>query len=339
MMQKNKTKLLITGGAGFIGYNLIKYLIKKNNYKILNLDKISYAGYYYKKYPIKSKNYKLIKCDIGNNKKIKKILNEYRPDKIINLAAESHVDNSINNPTQFIKNNILSTFNFIENVRIYLKNNKFNKNFVFHHISTDEVYGDLEYKKIKFKETSPYNPSSPYSASKSSIDQILKAYYRTYKFPIIISVCSNNFGPYQNIEKLIPKTINNILMNKKIPIYGNGMQIRDWIYVSDHVSALEKIFMQGSKGETYNISTNNVKTNIDIIKNIIKIFDRSHPRKNKKSYSDLISYVEDRPGHDKKYALDSSKIKKKLNWRVSSSFNKALELTVKWYIKEKIKNV
>ena len=338
-MKSKKINILITGGAGFIGYNLINYLIQTNKYEILNLDKISYASKYYKKNPIKSKNYKFIKCDIGNNKKVKTILKNFKPDKIINLAAESHVDNSINNPSKFIKNNILSTFNFIENIRLYLKFNKYNKNFVFHHISTDEVYGDLENKKIKFKETSPYNPSSPYSASKSSIDQILKAYFRTYRFPVIISMCSNNFGPYQNIEKLIPKTINNILINKKIPIYGNGMQIRDWIYVVDHVKALEKVFMRGSIGETYNISTNNTKTNIDIIKNIIKIFDKIYPRKNNKSYLDLISYVEDRPGHDKKYALDSSKIKKKLNWKFASDFNQSLELTIKWYINKKNKNV
>ena len=277
-MKSKKLNILITGGAGFIGHNLINYLIETKKYKILNLDKISYASVYYKENPIKSKNYKFIKCDIGNNKKVKTILKNFKPDKIINLAAESHVDNSINNPSKFIKNNILSTFNFIENVRLYLKFNNYNKNFVFHHVSTDEVYGDLENKKTKFKETSPYNPSSPYSASKSSIDQILKAYFRTYKFPVIISMCSNNFGPYQNIEKLIPKTINNILINKKIPIYGNGMQIRDWIYVVDHVKALEKVFMRGSIGETYNISTNNTKTNIDIIKNIIKIFDRIYKK-------------------------------------------------------------
>ena len=338
-MKSKKLNILITGGAGFIGHNLINYLIETKKYKILNLDKISYASVYYKENPIKSKNYKFIKCDIGNNKKVKTILKNFKPDKIINLAAESHVDNSINNPSKFIKNNILSTFNFIENVRLYLKFNNYNKNFVFHHVSTDEVYGDLENKKTKFKETSPYNPSSPYSASKSSIDQILKAYFRTYRFPVIISMCSNNFGPYQNIEKLIPKTINNILINKKIPIYGNGMQIRDWIYVVDHVKALEKVFMHGSIGETYNISTNNTKTNIDIIKIIIKIFDRIYPKKNKKSYLDLISYVEDRPGHDKKYALDSSKIKKKLNWKFASDFNQSLELTIKWYINKKNKNV
>ncbi len=333
-MKKNKTRLLITGGAGFIGYNLINHLLKKNKYEILNLDKISYAGYYYKKYPIVSKNYKFAKFDIGNIKKINTLLNDFKPNKIINLAAESHVDNSIKNPSKFIRNNVISIFNFIEEVRNYIKNNKVKKNFIFHHISTDEVYGDLAKSGSAFTEQSPYRPSSPYSASKSSIDHILRAYFRTYNFPVVISVCSNNFGPFQNIEKLIPLVINNIINEKKIPIYGNGMQIRDWIYVLDHVDALEKVFLKGIKGETYNISTNNRLTNISIIKKIIEIFDKDFPRPNKKSYSDLITYVKDRPGHDQKYALNNNKIKKGLNWNRSTNFNKSLELTIKWYIKE-----
>ncbi len=337
-MKRSRTRLLITGGAGFIGYNLVNYLLKKNKYNILNIDKLSYAGYYYKKYPIVSKNYKFVKCDIGNKNKIRKLLNTFKPNKIINLAAESHVDNSINNPSEFIKNNVISIFNFIEEVRNYLQKNKVNDNFIFHHISTDEVYGDLEKNRNAFSEQSPYRPSSPYSASKSSIDHILRAYFRTYNFPVVISICSNNFGPFQNVEKLIPLTINNIIHEKNIPIYGNGKQIRDWIYVLDHVDALERVFKKGIMGETYNISTNNKLSNIEVIKKIIKIFDRDFPRSNKESYSNLIRYVKDRPGHDNKYILNSNKIKKKLNWNLSSSFNKSLELTIKWYIKEINKN-
>jgi dTDP-glucose 4,6-dehydratase len=331
-------RFLITGGAGFIGSSLIRYIIQKTNFVVYNIDKLTYAS------NLKSlndcqdiKRYFFKKVDICNARKIRNILEKFRPDVIIHLAAETHVDRSINGPSEFIKTNILGTYTLLEETRRYwlsLSNNR-KKNFKFHHVSTDEVYGDLKNKKDFFREETPYMPSSPYSASKASSDHLVRAWQRTFKLPTVITNCSNNYGPNQHPEKLIPLTILNALNGKKIPIYGNGKQIRDWLYIDDHVEALLKVALNGKIGETYNIGGKNEIKNIEVVEKICKTLDQLHPSKHKKvkKYKQLIYFVRDRPGHDKRYAIDARKIRKKLNWVPKQKFETGIKKTVKWYLK------
>ncbi len=317
-------KIIVTGGLGFIGSNLIKLLIKKN-YFVINVDKVSYASNFYNTRDFSNKNnYKFVKMDINNRIKFKKILNKYKPIAIFNLAAETHVDRSIDGPGEFIKSNIVGVFNLLETFRDFTKKNKKTK---LIHISTDEVYGDV--LKGRSKETDPYKPSSPYAASKASSDHLVYSYVRTYKLNAIITNCSNNYGPNQHPEKLIPKLIYNIINNKALPLYGKGKNSREWIFVDDHCEALLKVLRNGSKGEFYNIGSNININNLDIAKLLINIAKKQIDLgKNVK-----IKFVKDRPGHDVRYALDSKKIKKKLKWKTMISLKKGLQNTFNWYFK------
>ncbi len=329
---KLKKSILITGGSGFIGKNLVNYFLKKFNYNIINYDSLVYSSNNnldLKKF--NKKKYFFFKGNINNQKKINEILKLFKPFAIINLAAESHVDRSIDDPLPFIKTNINGTFNLLTSSLKYYNSLKIKekKIFRFIHISTDEVYGDLNFNFKPFEETNKYMPSSPYSASKASSDHLVHSWFRTFNFPSIITNCSNNYGSYQHPEKFIPHVILSCILKKKIPIYGNGKQIRDWIHVDDHCEAISKILKNGSIGESYNIGSDNEQKNIFIAKSICKIFDKLN---NKFKYSKLIKFVEDRPGHDKRYAINSKKIKKDTGWSSSIDFNKGLEETVMWYI-------
>jgi len=313
-------KIIVTGGLGFIGSNLIELLLKKNFY-VINLDKISYSSNFYNTKEFqKSKNYKFIKCDI-KNKKLKKIIFDYKPACIFNLAAETHVDRSIDNPENFIQSNIVGVYNLLEVFKKFSKNNKTK----LIHISTDEVYGDV--LKGRSSESYPYQPSSPYAASKAASDHLVSSYVRTYKIPAIITNCSNNYGPKQHPEKLIPKLIYNILNNKPLPIYGNGKNSREWIYVKDHCEALIKVFQKGRLGEFYNIGSNKNLNNLEVCQNLLNVSKKNiHLDKKVK-----INFIKDRPGHDVRYALNSNKIKKTLKWFPKTSFKKGIELTLNWY--------
>ena len=320
-------KFVVTGGSGFIGSNLVKFLLKKK-YFIINIDKLSYSANPYNLKKInKVKNYKFFKQDINNQKKIYNILNKYKPDGIFNLAAETHVDRSIDNPKNFINSNILGVFNLLESTKKYIKKNKRKIKFV--HVSTDEVYGDIK-KGERSSERSPYNPSSPYAASKASADHLIKSYVRTYNLPVVLSNCCNNYGPNQFPEKLIPKLIYNIINNKPLPIYGKGKNSREWIHVNDHCEALLKIFEKGKIGESYNVGTNQNIINVDIAKKLLKIAKSKHYTIGKKV---KIKFVKDRPGHDFRYALKNNKILIKLNWKAKIAMQIGLSKTFDWYIK------
>lgn len=329
-------KFIVTGGAGFIGSHLIDLLLENPENEILNIDKLTYAANLelLKKFE-KNTNYSFKKEDIIQFEVMKKTINSFRPNVIFHLAAESHVDRSISDPLDFIKTNVLGTGAIIEAANQYWKklDDSKRKNFRFHHISTDEVFGSL-LENDYFTEETKYDPSSPYSASKAGSDHLVRAWHRTYGLPVIITNCSNNFGPYQNPEKLIPKIIMNAINKKPIPIYGDGMQERDWLYVEDHAEALYKVMKNGEVGETYNIGADNQKTNIDIAKLICSILDEKIQGSNfgLKSFSDLITYVKDRPGHDQRYAIDASKIKNNLKWQPKYDFKHSLKLTIEWYI-------
>jgi dTDP-glucose 4,6-dehydratase len=346
--EKNqKKKFMITGGAGFIGSSLIRFLINNTKHQILNFDKLTYASNLYSlEETSKSPNYQFFKGDVCNKKIVSKLIKDFQPDIVMHLAAETHVDRSIDEPTNFINTNIIGTLVMLECAREYW-NKKNKKKFLFHHISTDEVYGSLN-KTDLFTEQSKYDPSSPYSASKASSDHLVRAWYRTYGLPVIITNCSNNYGPYQFPEKLIPLTILNALEKKPLPVYGDGKNIRDWLYVEDHVKALLKIVNYGDIGEFYNIGGHNEKTNIEVVNTICEILDeivpidlKSKREENKKkngklksikSYKDLISFVEDRPGHDLRYAIDASKIKKKFDWTPKETFKTGIKKTIEWYL-------
>ena len=315
-------KIIVTGGLGFIGSNLIELLLKKN-FKVLNIDKNTYSSNFYNVKEFKNnRNYSFIKCDIAN-RKISKIISKFKPDGIFNLAAETHVDRSIDNPENFIKSNIFGVYNILESFKNYSKENKKTK---LIHISTDEVYGDILFGRTK--EDYPYNPSSPYAASKASSDHLVSSYVRTYKIPAIITNCSNNYGPKQHPEKLIPKLIYNILTNKSLPIYGKGTNSREWIYVEDHCEALIKIFKNGKIGSFYNIGSNKNLINLDISKKLIKIAKT----KIKIGKNVKIKFVKDRPGHDIRYALNSNKLIKELKWKPKTSFETGLIKTFDWYL-------
>ena len=316
-------KVVVTGGLGFIGSNLIKQLLKKKYY-VINIDKVTYASNFYntREYS-KNKNYKFIKLSIGNSNKILSLLKKYRPKAIFNLAAETHVDRSIDGPKAFIDNNIMDVFNLLEALRKY---SKIKKNIKLIHISTDEVFGDV--LTGRSNENFKYKPSSPYAASKASSDHLVNSYVRTYKIDSIVTNCSNNFGPQQHPEKLIPKLIYNIINNKPLPIYGNGKNSREWIYVDDHCEALIKVFERGKVGEFYNIGSNKNLNNLQITKELLKL-SKSITKIGSKV---KIKFVRDRPGHDLRYALESRKIKKKLYWRPKTSFKDGLKNTFLWYL-------
>ncbi len=317
-------KIVVTGGNGFIGSNLVNFLLRKK-YFVINIDKNKYSN---GSYLLKNKNhkkYKFYKLDI-NNRKLFSVLAKYKPDAIFNLAAETHVDRSIESPEDFIDSNILGTFNVLEQLRKYKK--KYKKNLRLIHISTDEVYGDLK-KNERSNELSSYKPSSPYSASKASADHLIKSYVRTYKLDAVISNCCNNFGPGQFPEKLIPTLIYNILTNNPLPIYGKGRNSREWIYVEDHCSGLLAIYKKGKIGESYNIGTNNNVNNLNLTKLLLKIVKNNNFKIDKKV---KIKFVKDRPGHDLRYALNSNKIRKELNWKPKKNFKSSLEETFFWYL-------
>ena len=334
----NNSRILITGGAGFIGSALIRKLLKDSKFTIFNLDKIGYASDLRSIRDTlsslgieKEDRHELLKVDLTNNSETISAINYANPDFVMHLAAESHVDRSIQGPEEFIKSNICGTFNLLEAVRNHYDklNSKRKENFRFLHISTDEVFGSLG-DTGTFNEFTRYDPRSPYSASKASSDHIVSAWHHTFGIPTLMTNCSNNYGPWQYKEKLIPKIIYNALNNKEIPIYGNGENIRDWLFVEDHVNGLIKVLLEGKIGEKYCIGGNQEKNNNEVVNKICELMDNIIPKEI--SYKALINYVEDRLGHDKRYAIDSSKMKSQLNWRPKYSFDKGLEITVLWYL-------
>ena len=328
--------ILITGGAGFIGGNFVLDWLKDPIAEgIVSLDKLTYAGNLATLDSLKGDpRHIFVHGDIGDKELVTKLLKELQPRAIVNFAAESHVDRSIHGPAEFIQTNIVGTFNLLECAREYwnvLAQDKKNT-FRFHHVSTDEVYGSLSATAPAFTEAHPYEPNSPYSASKAASDHLVRAWFHTYDFPVVTTNCSNNYGPYHFPEKLIPLVILNALNSKPLPIYGDGQQVRDWLYVGDHCSAIREVLSKGKLGETYNIGGWNEKANIDVVKTICQILDELKPRTDGKSYAEQITFVKDRPGHDRRYAIDASKIKRELGWRPAETFDSGIKKTVQWYL-------
>ncbi len=324
-------KYLITGGSGFIGSAMIRRLVKDKDNHVVNIDKLTYAANLESLSAIKNfKNYSFFKYDICNFEKLNEVFINFQPEIIIHFAAESHVDRSIFAPKNFMESNIIGTYNLLELCRKHSEN----KNIIFHHISTDEVYGDIK-DGLPSSEEDAYRPSSPYSSSKAASDHLVRSWHRTYGIPIFITNCSNNFGLFQNKEKLIPKVINNIINNKDIPVYGDGKQTRDWLYVDDHIDGILKVIEKGSIGETYNLGGNNEITNIDLIKQIIELTNKlkNGSDKDLDRMMKLITYVKDRPGHDTRYAINNQKVKS-LGWKIKNTFQHNLEKTIKWYMNE-----
>ena len=330
-------KLLVTGGAGFIGSALIRQIIKSTKHTIINVDKLTYAGNLDSLVEVeKTGRYFFEHSDINDGDKLFHIFDTHRPNAVMHLAAESHVDRSIDGPADFIRTNIMGTFNLLEASRFYLERTSHaeKSQFRFHHISTDEVYGDLLDTEDLFSEESSYSPNSPYSASKAAADHLVRAWGRTYGLPVIITNCSNNYGPYHFPEKLIPHVILNAIHGKPLPIYGNGLQIRDWLYVEDHAKALIRVVTEGKIGGTYNIGGNNEKTNLEVVQSICNLLEELAPEKPSgvHKYRDLITFVKDRPGHDGRYAIDASKIERELGWVPEETFDTGLRKTVQWYL-------
>jgi len=339
-MEASVLRILVTGGAGFIGSALIRHIIENTNDIVINVDKLTYAGNLNSLADVKdNERYNFVKADICDFQSISDIFDKFKPEKIMHLAAESHVDRSIDGPKAFIDTNIIGTYTLLEIARDYHRQLPLEekKNFLFHHISTDEVFGDLGKGAELFKETTSYSPSSPYSASKASSDHLVRAWHRTYNLPVIITNCSNNYGPFHFPEKLIPLTILNALSGKPISVYGRGDQIRDWLFVEDHAKALYEVVTKGVTGETYNIGGHNQKKNIDVVLEICRHLEDLVPIKphNVSKYSDLIEFVSDRPGHDIRYAIDASKIEQDLGWKPTETFNSGLRKTVLWYLENK----
>ncbi|WP_318506369.1 dTDP-glucose 4,6-dehydratase [Photobacterium leiognathi] len=330
-------KILITGGAGFIGSAVIRHLIQNTPHQVMNIDKLTYAGNLASLECVSDDDrYSFEQVDITNRIEIERVFSQYQPDAVMHLAAESHVDRSIDGPAAFIETNVIGTYVLLDVARHYFSalSDSRRQQFRFIHVSTDEVYGDLSPQAKPFTETSPYQPSSPYSASKASSDHLVRAWHRTYGLPVIVTNCSNNYGSYQYPEKLIPVVILNALAGKTLPIYGNGQQVRDWLYVDDHAKALVAVIEKGKVGETYNIGGNNEQTNIAVVHAICDVLEILVPNKPQgvKAYRDLIAYVDDRPGHDKRYAIDTTKIEQELGWTPQESFESGLRKTVEWYL-------
>ncbi len=330
-------KILVTGGAGFIGSAVVRHIIRDTQDSVVNLDKLTYAGNLESLVDVAdSDRYYFEQVDICDRTELDRVFSEHQPDMVMHLAAESHVDRSIDGPAAFIETNVMGTYHLLEAARQYWSNvEEANKSaFRFHHISTDEVYGDLEGTDDLFTETTSYAPSSPYSASKASSDHLVRAWQRTYGLPTLVTNCSNNYGPYHFPEKLIPLMILNALDGKPLPVYGDGMQIRDWLFVEDHARALYKVVTEGEIGETYNIGGHNEKANIEVVKTICALLEELRPDKpaGVESYESLITYVKDRPGHDVRYAIDATKIAQELNWTPEETFKSGIRKTVEWYL-------
>lgn len=330
-------KILVTGGAGFIGSAVIRHIISNTRDQVINLDALTYAGNLESLADIEAnERYAFEHVDICNLAAVTRVFLEHKPDVVMHLAAESHVDRSIDGPSAFMQTNIIGTYNMLEAARHYWGklNGSAKERFRFHHISTDEVYGDLEGTDDLFTETTPYEPSSPYSASKASSDHLVRAWLRTFGLPVLVTNCSNNYGPYHFPEKLIPLMILNALSGKKLPVYGDGMQVRDWLYVEDHARALYKVVTEGTIGETYNVGGHNEKANIDVVQAICDLLEELVPNKPEgvAAYQDLITYVTDRPGHDARYAIDASKIERELGWKPEETFESGIRKTVEWYL-------
>ena len=328
-------RILVTGGAGFIGSAVIRHIIENTHHHVLNVDKLTYAGNLESLQSIEqSERYQFFQTDICDQVELEKIFENFQPNVVMHLAAESHVDRSIDGPAAFIQTNIVGTYSLLEAARKYWLSltAEVKESFRFHHISTDEVYGDLEGTTDLFKETTPYAPSSPYSASKASSDHLVRAWHRTYGLPTIVTNCSNNYGSYHFPEKLTPLVILNAIDMKPLPIYGKGDQIRDWLFVEDHARALYQVVTTGAVGQTYNIGGHNEKQNIEVVKTICNILDELKPQANGQKYESLIKFVEDRPGHDLRYAIDAGKIEKDLCWKPLETFETGIRKTVEWYL-------
>ncbi|HCE1919623.1 dTDP-glucose 4,6-dehydratase [Vibrio parahaemolyticus] len=330
-------KILVTGGAGFIGSAVVRHIIRDTQDSVVNLDKLTYAGNLESLVDVAdSDRYYFEQVDICDRTELDRVFSEHQPDMVMHLAAESHVDRSIDGPAAFIETNVMGTYHLLEAARQYWSSlEEANQSaFRFHHISTDEVYGDLEGTDDLFTETTSYSPSSPYSASKASSDHLVRAWQRTYGLPTLVTNCSNNYGPYHFPEKLIPLMILNALDGKPLPVYGDGMQIRDWLFVEDHARALYKVVTEGEIGETYNIGGHNEKANIEVVKTICALLEELRPDKpaGVESYESLITYVKDRPGHDVRYAIDATKIAQELNWTPEETFESGIRKTVEWYL-------
>lgn len=330
-------KILVTGGAGFIGSAVVRHIIQNTQDRVVNVDKLTYAGNLESLTDVAgNKRYAFVEADICNRGAMEDIFATYQPDAVMHLAAESHVDRSIDGPAAFIETNIIGTYTLLESARQYWNTLESSKKaaFRFHHISTDEVYGDLEGTTDLFTEETAYEPSSPYSASKASSDHLVRAWLRTFGLPTIVTNCSNNYGPYHFPEKLIPLMILNALDGKALPVYGDGMQIRDWLFVEDHARALYKVVTEGVVGETYNIGGHNEKANIEVVQTICELLEELRPNKPEgiEKYQDLITYVKDRPGHDVRYAIDASKIERELSWKPEETFESGIRKTVEWYL-------
>ena len=328
--------IVVTGGAGFIGSNFVlDWLANPKAEGIINLDKLTYAGNLSTLAPLaKDPRHIFIKGDIGDSTLVANLLQQHRPRAIINFAAESHVDRSIHGPADFIQTNILGSFNLLECTRTYWNSlpTEEQQQFRFLHVSTDEVYGSLGASDAAFKETTAYEPNSPYSASKAASDHLVRAWFHTYGLPVLTTNCSNNYGPYHFPEKLIPLVILNALNGKPLPIYGDGMQVRDWLYVGDHCAAIRRVLEKGTLGETYNVGGWNEKANLEVVKTICAILDELRPRPNGGSYVEQIRFVTDRPGHDRRYAIDASKLERELGWKPAETFATGIRKTVEWYL-------
>lgn len=338
MQPQHAIRILVTGGAGFIGSAVVRHIIQHTDDHVLNLDKLTYAGNTESLAPISANpRYRFEQADICDRTELDRILADFRPQAVMHLAAESHVDRSIEGPAAFIETNIVGTYTLLQAVRAYWEALEAAEKqaFRFHHISTDEVYGDLEGPEDLFTETTPYAPSSPYSASKASSDHLVRAWRRTYGLPCMVTNCSNNYGPYHFPEKLIPHIILKAIHGEPLPVYGDGRQIRDWLFVEDHARALYKVLREGEVGETYNIGGHNEKQNIDVVKAICALLDELHPQSPVTPHKKLITFVKDRPGHDLRYAIDASKIERELGWVPEESFESGLRKTVVWYLENR----